>query len=127
MGLSRNLQLGCSSTYSLSKWLYVGYLKCKWGLKPTYKYLVSPMSLQVGPTFWYAFSTKAVDMPRVGAALGSRVSGACTEVLFGKWRLMGFSNYLKTGLITLSIIGLTYLRPVRETIRRLTSPVISGY
>ena len=34
---------------------------------------------------------------------------------------------LITGLITLLIVGVTYIRPVRETASRVMSPVIGGY
>ena len=39
---------------------------------------------------------------------------------------MGPSNQLTTGLISLLRSGLTDIRPVRETISRLISPVISS-
>ena len=39
---------------------------------------------------------------------------------------MGLST-LVLGLITLLIIGVTYMRPVRKTISRVISPFISNY
>ena len=42
------------------------------------------------------------------------------------WRPMGLSNF-SSGLMTLPIGGMTYPRQLRETVSRVTSPVISSY
>ena len=43
------------------------------------------------------------------------------------WRLIGLSNRFTTGLRALLIVGLTQIRPIRETLSRVLSPAISDY
>ena len=39
---------------------------------------------------------------------------------------MGLQKLLKSGLTTLPVIGITFVRQVRQTISRVISPVISS-